>query len=79
LRITEDTFEVSSGTGFHDKRYGTNLVTGIRFFAKAGIDGHRSCNDSSYDFLEDLGDHIQDAKLKLVDKSRPDCMTNAGE
>ncbi len=74
LRITEDTFEVSSGCSFHDKRYGTNLVTGIRFFAKAGIDGRRCCNDSSYDFLEDLGEYIKDATLKVVDKSIPDCI-----
>lgn len=77
LRITEDTFEVSSGCSYHDKRYGTDPVTGLRFFAKSGIDGHRSCNDSSYDFLEDLGEYINEgATLKFVDKSRSDCMSD---
>jgi hypothetical protein len=79
LRITEDTFEVSSGCSFHDNRYGTDPVTGIRFFAKAGVEGRRSCNDSSYEFLEDLGEYVQDATLKVVDKSRPDCMPNSDE
>lgn len=79
LRITEDSFEASSGCSFHDKRYGTDPVAGLRFFAKAGVDGRRSCNDSSYDFLEDLGEYVQDATLKVVDKSRPDCMPNADE
>jgi hypothetical protein len=74
LRITEDTFEASSGCSFHDKRYGTDPVAGLRFFAKAGIDGCRSCNDSSYEFLEDLAEYVQDATLKVDDKSRPDCI-----
>jgi hypothetical protein len=75
LRITEDTFEVSSGSSFHDNRYGTDLVTGLRFFAKAGIDGCRTCNDSSYEFQEqELSEYIREAILKVVDKSISDCI-----
>lgn len=74
LQITEDSLEASSGNSIHDKRYGTDPVAGLRFFAKAGIDGCRTCNDSSYVFLDDLGEYIQDAALKVDDKSRPDCI-----